>query len=211
MRAFKRGMDKMNKTYVLYAKCPDGMIGSDLYPKERMDEIKKCASQKAQREKYYVWVLLGRALRKLFNLDIDNLQFTKKSNGKWISPSIYFSLAHTDGLVAVAISLSSVGVDCEFIRPMKSGIENKILTERELCELESIPSCKKDLYIIDKWCRKEAIFKMKDSTALMPKTIECDAYNLTCEKVSVCDREYLLACCTSDNISEVVTEMVILD
>ena len=204
-------MDNRTKTFVLYAPLPSGDIGADLYPKERMDEIKKCASQKARREKYYVWVLLGKALKELLNLEIDNLQFTKKSNGKWISPSICFSLAHTDGLVAVAISDSPVGVDCELIRPMKAGIEKKMLTECELRELGSIPSCEKDLYIIDKWCRKEAVFKMKDSTALMPKTIECDAYNVRCEKISVCDREYLLACCTSDNISEVVTEMVILD
>ena len=164
-------MDNRSKTFVLYAQLPSGDIGADLYPKERMDEIKKCASQKARREKYYVWVLLGKALKELFNLEIDNLQFTKNSNGKWISRDVCFSLSHTDGLVAVAISDSPVGVDCELIRPMKAGIEKKMLTECELRELGLTSPEDRDIYILDSWCSKEAVFKMKDGEALLPRTI----------------------------------------
>lgn len=204
-------MDNRSKTFVLYAPLPSGDIGADLYPKERMDEIKKCASQKARREKYYVWVLLGKALKELLNLEIDNLQFTKNSNGKWISRDVCFSLSHTDGLVAVAISDSPVGVDCELIRPMKAGIEKKMLTECELRELGLTSPEDRDIYILDSWCSKEAVFKMKDGEALLPRTIECSEYNARTERVLADGREYILAYCTCDNSSVVVTSAVSLE
>ena len=180
---------------VYYAAIPERAPGDDIKQLSRREEILTCKSSKVRAEKYYVWKLLGYALKDAFNLEIDNLQFTKLPGGKWVCPDVFFSLAHTDGLVCVAVSGTPIGVDAEVIKSMRVGIERKILTERELCELSSLPLCERDDYILDLWCKKEAIFKMRGGDALMPRTIEVDKYPTLTESVTLCGQEYLLAIC----------------
>lgn len=193
---------KMSDSFatVYYAAIPEREPVRDVFPKEREDEIFLCRSDKARIEKYYVWKLLEYAVKDAFNLEIDNLQFTKTPCGKWICPDVFFSLAHTDGLVCVAVSESTIGVDAEMIKPMRAGIEAKILTERELCEFTALAESERDIYLLERWCKKEAIFKMRGGEALMPRSIEVEEYSVFTDRVNLGEREYLLAVCAESAI-----------
>ena len=50
---------------------------------------------------------------------IENPQILRNENGKpYINKEgVHFSLAHSNGLCAVAVSDSPVGIDCEYIKP----------------------------------------------------------------------------------------------
>ena len=163
-----------------------------LYPKERMTEIQRCKSDKAKREKYWVWVLLEKALKEALNIDIANLKFTKMPSGKWIADGCYFSLSHTDGAMAVAVSESPVGVDIERVREVRRGLGDKILTEREMAHQRALGDDEKREYLLDKWCEKEAIFKAGEGNALLPRTIETSEHETQIKRVTIGDQEYIV-------------------
>ena len=190
----------MIKTYVYYAKMPSYIGDRELYPQQRMTEIFRCRNEKTKREKYWVWVLLEKALADAFNTDITNLQFTKLPNNKWISDKCDFSLSHTDTVLAVAVSNSAVGVDIEGIKALRSGIEGKILTEREISQLSGMTLAEREEYILEKWCEKEAIFKRGNSDALLPRTIETTDYKTEKIRVTLSDKEYLIAVCADGDV-----------
>ena len=183
----------MCKTYVYYSVIPEGLGDKPLYPKERMNEINGCKSDKARREKYWAWILLEHALKDSFNLDIDNLRFAKNDNGKWESDKVFFSVSHSDKLVAVAVSDSAVGVDIEREAELRAGLETKILTDGEMSEYNELPSAMRTPYVIKKWCQKEAIFKSENKKALLPRTIETESYSTEVFNLAIAGDKYTLA------------------
>ena len=195
-------------TYVYYAEMPSLIGNAELYPKERMTEILRCRSEKTRKDKYWVWVLLEKALADAFDLDIANLKFTKLPTNKWISDKCCFSLSHTDGAVAVAVSELGVGVDIEEVKSLRSGIEGRILTDFEISALAGKTLAEREEYVLEKWCEKEAIFKKGYSEALMPRTIETSDYKTEKLRVTLSDKEYLIAVCAD---SEVILRKVELN
>ncbi len=192
---------------VFYAEMPMQIGGESLVPKERMQEIEGCKNEAVRREKYYVWKLLEIALKKALNLNIANLKFTKLDTGKWICEDCFFSLSHTDGALAVSVSLHPTGVDIEKIQPLKEGIERKILTEKELSVCSSLEEGKRSEYILECWCKKEAIFKMGEGSALLPKNTEADEYSVRAEKLVLGGSKYLLAAVSECDIELCKIEM----
>ena len=106
----------MRKTVVFAARLPDTYLYEPIYPPERQAEIEKCSNEKVKREKYFVWKLLEYAIFNTIGEPIENFNFEKNPNRKWVSDRVYFSLSHSDGVVAVALSDREVGVDIERIR-----------------------------------------------------------------------------------------------
>ncbi len=186
-----------DRCHVFYTAMPEGKYEEPLFEKERMREIEGCKSEAVKREKYYVWKLLELALKKAFNLDIANLKFTKLDIGKWVCDACFFSLSHTDGALAVSVSRHPTGVDIEKIRPVKAGLEEKILTDGEMAECSRLAGDERRNYILKCWCKKEAVFKMGEGTALLPKRIETDEYPVTATSVMINGREYMLAIASS--------------
>ena len=197
---------KNHSARVYYAPIPDRAAGVDILPKERLKEIESVASSRVRREKYFVWKLLEYALKDAFNLEIANLQFTKKANGKWICPDVCFSLSHTDGALCVAVSHSSVGVDIEEVKSLREGLSEKILTDGESDVFRLLPECERGEQLLKLWCEKEAIFKSLDRDALMPKTIETKDYTTHTERVTLNGREYLIAVC-AESVELVRTDL----
>ena len=183
----------MCKTYVYYSVIPEGIGDKHLYPEGRMSEINGCKSDKARREKYWAWILLEHALKDSFNLDIDNLRFAKNDNGKWESDKAFFSVSHSDKLVAVAVSDSAVGVDIEREAELRAGVETKILTDGEMSEYNELPSAMRALYVIKKWCQKEAIFKRGNQKAFLPRTVEAKSYKTEVFDLAIDGEKYTLA------------------
>ena len=124
---------------VMYAPTYECDTSLPLVPSERQQEIARCKNDKVRREKYLVWKLLERAVTERFKLDFANLKFTKSANGQWVCPDLFFSLSHTDGAVCVAISDKPVGVDIEKVRPLRTEILERALTQSEREYAHSLP------------------------------------------------------------------------
>ena len=88
---------------------------------------------------------------------------------------VQFSISHTNGIVAVAVSPSTpVGLDIEAIRPMRDGFAARYFSEREQAEIAS--SSDPDEALIRLWTAKEATGKYH-GTGLGNKVAEIDTQN----------------------------------
>ena len=197
----------MNYTAVYAALIPDVEEIGDVLPEERQAEIDRCSSPKVKREKYYVWKLLEYAFERDLGERLEDISFEKNGNGKWTSDKAFFSLSHTDGVVAVAVSRSNVGVDVEAVRRHRDGLEAHILTERERTELSTLEESAAWEYIIGRWTQKESIFKTFNARGFEPKRIEASEYPTRTERLALPVGVYMLSVCAQD-VDNVRIEMV---
>lgn len=169
-------MQKNNTVSVYTAPLIQGDTDFSVYPKERQEEILSCTSKKVRLEKYTAWKLLEKALKEQFDLDLTSVKFSKTPNGKWTFDKGYFSISHSFGIVAVALSKNPVGIDIERQIKQKRGLENRLLTKKELSLFLSLEENKKDEYLSFAWVKKESIFKLSGSGVFSPTNVESESH-----------------------------------
>lgn len=182
---------------VYTALIPEKFVMKDVYPSARQKEIESCKNIKVKTEKYFVWKLLEYALNRSFGYKIQNLDFKKDRHGKWTTSSCYFSLSHSDNVVAVAVSRSPVGVDVERIREVKSRAIEKTLTEIEKKAYMDFAQDDKEQFLITIWSAKESVFKASDEKAFKPSKTQGLSETVASEKISFASDDYVLSVCTS--------------
>ena len=104
---------------------------------ERIKYLESIKNEKRKKQSYFVWKLLE------YVLGINNIscEFLVNENGKWQAKNneIYFSLSHSENIVAVVIDDNIVGVDIEKVDEKINKIKKKILTniptDVSTCEL----------------------------------------------------------------------------
>ena len=101
---------------------------------------------------------------------IKTLNFSKQDGGKWICDKCSFSLSHTEGALAVAVSRAPVGVDIEPISKDVSHIAERFLTDEEYSAYITAEGDKNE-QLLKVWTKKESLFKKSGGKALMPKTL----------------------------------------
>ena len=188
----------MSNTAVYTAIIPDRDVTESVYPPLRQAEIDRCSSERVKREKYYVWRLLEYAISRELGEDMKNIRFEKNERGRWFSDKLFFSLSHTDRIVAVAVSDRPVGVDIEAVRRHREGLERHILTESEMTELRELDDGKAWEYIIKRWTQKESIFKLGDRPAFEPTKIETANFPVVTRCVEYQFGKYMLSVCSED-------------
>lgn len=106
----KYGKNNFVDVYFILSEAPlDGKV----FPPERQAEIDGVKNEKLKKAKITSWSLLKVAIENTFSEKIENVNFSKAENGKWTADKFSFSITHTDGFVAVAVSLNGCGVDVE--------------------------------------------------------------------------------------------------
>lgn len=193
---------------VYVERIPDDLVIEKVYPNERNEEIENSDSEKVRKERFFVWKLLEYAINKTFNLKKENLHFEKQESGKWTCKECYFSLSHSHGAVAVAVSNSLVGVGIElFEKPKEKAIESR-LTPSEKAELEKIDAENRWKYLITAWSKKESFFKAKGKGEFFPSKIDTKKNQIDSKIVVVGEKEYVLSICfENENINYHESEM----
>ena len=160
---------------------------------ERQREIDGCTNEQVKAQKYYVWKLLEYALKRTFGLNIDKIEL-KKDGNKWTCKECYFSLSHSENVVAVAISRTPVGVDIEKLDGGRflNLPQEKLLTEREQMLVNAMPTDEKGEYINALWTVKEAAFKKENGKNFKPNKIESERFLYKTKTVSVDGEPYVL-------------------
>ncbi len=159
---------------VYAAVIPDKIKIETVYPKQRNTEINGCKNERVKIEKYYVWKLLEQAVSKTFGLKFSDIDFKKNKNGKWECKDFCFSLSHSNGIVAVALSKTPVGVDVEALNSIKSNkLQNRVLSPDELDKFNDIrDENEKKLFILEMWTKKECEFKRFGGESFSPALID---------------------------------------
>ena len=170
---------------------------TEVYPPERQAEIERCSNSRVRMEKYTAWRLLEFALRTMRGTSMESLVFSKDQYGKWSTEECFFSISHSGGAVAVAVSDKPVGVDIEAIKRYREGLERMILTPTEAAVSET-GGVDADEYIIKKWSEKESIFKTLDKKGFEPLKIETEEYPVVSRRLEMLGKSFVLAVCSED-------------
>ncbi len=145
---------------VYIARLPEATPSSPVLCASRRAEIEGTANERVRREKHYVWQLLCYGLEKSLGLNEADLCFSKEKSGAWSVAEAEFSLSHSDGLLAVAVSHAPVGIDVERVRPHKDkALAARLLTTSERAVLENLPPSEKNAFLLTCFTGKEAVFK----------------------------------------------------
>lgn len=186
--------DKIFDTYVYVSAIPPEMTPGVVRSPLRNKEIMATKNPAQKMGKYYAWLILEFAIAESFGVEVSTLDFKKGSDGRWFCDGIEFSISHTDGAVAVAISKAPVGVDIEAIdEKNRDGVAKKYLSATEFCEYVSLDGKDKNEYFLSKWTGKEAYFKSLHMREFHPSKIQPAKDELTTDFVILSDRKYVVS------------------
>ena len=144
---------------------------------QRRAEIEKIKNPRVKAEKLFAWLLLEYAVKADFGCALSSLNPRKTDSGKWVADRIFFSISHSDGIIAVAVSDKPVGVDIQGeVVPRAKNFAEKVLNERELSELSELTDKDKSKQLIELWSKKEALFKLDGDGVFSPKKIDTKSF-----------------------------------
>ncbi|MBQ7236680.1 MAG: hypothetical protein IJX03_05965 [Clostridia bacterium] len=132
--------------------CDEELIKS--LPTVRQEYVNSITDKKRQAQSVYVWKLLEYALNKDFNLKL--IEFYQNLDGAWAlkKNEVFFSLAHSKNIVAVAVSnVKPIGIDVE-------QCSDKILKVEKILNAKCENFSKIDALTLQ-WTKKESLYKAK--------------------------------------------------
>ncbi|MBO5867198.1 MAG: 4'-phosphopantetheinyl transferase superfamily protein, partial [Clostridia bacterium] len=157
-----------------------------------------------KREKYFAWKLLLGAIEQIFGT---NAQFVRQPTGKWTCNLCHFSISHSNGVVAVAVSNNNVGVDVQRLTlPTNDKVVERIFSQKQADEYHNIvDKLQKSHYFTRVWTQKESIFKLLNQQQFL--TTKPQNYNhFTVERLlTLQEKGYYLtvACEKTDSVKYV--------
>ena len=152
---------------VYVAAIPENLEPCRVFPHERNKEIMACSHPRVRLEKYAAWKLLEYAMHRTLGLKLAEVDLTRAETGKWICTQCEFSISHGDGAVAVALSRKPIGVDIQLLAPIRDPhrMAERILSDTEFAEFQTIFPDRQNDYLIEKWTEKESIFKTLNASS----------------------------------------------
>lgn len=183
---------------VYLAALPEREMGQPLSCPLRQAQLEEISNGETKREKYYAWKLLEYALERSLGLKIGDMTFTKAENGQLVTDRVRFSLSHSKGALAVAISRGAVGVDIEKMDiPRHPGLPRRIMTDEEFEAYTQLSPEQQHGYFIKLWTAKEALFKAAGAERFVPAAQDTAKGIFRSYEVSVGGKQYALSVATA--------------
>ena len=194
---------KLNNTVMVYVSSFDSnTVVGEVEPAIRNDIIRKCSDTLIKQQRYCVWQLLDYALRSCYGKGVKDLNFYIDDSGKWnCSNGVYFSLAHCNNVVAVAMCNHCVGVDVESVENFVGHVNDekftgRVLTEGEQKLLQNVPIERRAETLAEMWTKKESIFKLQGGKAFVPKSIDTANVATHSQLLTINGEQYALSVVT---------------
>lgn len=171
--------------------------------KRRLEKIKKSTNQLFIKEQLGSNLLLNDILENNYFKDINLLEYVYNESGKPYlkDDNLYFSLSHSNGIVALTVSKEEIGLDIELIKPIKESVAKRIMNENEYCIYSSLDKNKKITYFYEVWTSKEAYVKKLGTTiSFNPSNIEIDE-DILIKRIIIDNNEYMLAVTNSVSLT----------
>lgn len=164
---------------VYLAAIPEDAVGIILHSEERMRELRSTKNEALRKARTYDWAVLEYALSRSFGCDPEKIRFRKNRFGKWSCDGYFFSLAHTEGAVAVAVSNGPVGIDLE---DEEIFLEKYGAQEEKL--LRKLGASAENTDFLPLWLKKESNFKAYGSGTFRPARVDpAGAQLFRCEEL----------------------------
>ncbi len=134
---------------------------------------------------------LEKILLKKFNILMPEIKKGEHGKPYFEKNGVYFNISHTDGLQAVAVGNSEVGVDVEKIKPVNLQVASRFTKE------EYDYNMKDDSYnrFFEVWIKKEACLKYK-GTGISGGLKSFNVFETTPEVKTFKYNEYVISVCS---------------
>ncbi len=185
-----------NFTNVYIKRIPEETCSYDVYPIERAHYISSSSNIMLKNQRYWVWKLLEEAIAHSFSKKFEDIKFSE-IDGRWVCNGFHFSLSHTQGAVAVAVSTERCGIDIENLSKRSNSkkdfipLAKRICTENEISKIHSITD------LISLWTKKESIFKSLENQTTAVSGIESENYICETHFVEYNDNYIFSVCCNT--------------
>lgn len=163
---------------VYLAPIPEGLPPGEIVSPERRRELEGTKNPAVLVQRSLAWRALEYAAARSFGLDARELRFHKNEYSRWSCEGLEFSLSHTEGMAAAAVSDSPVGVDVENIplfaeryaakNDLVAAMLRKVAAPREAGERGAAA-------LLWLWTGKESLFKAGQSGYFQPDKTLCGA------------------------------------
>lgn len=182
---------------VYIAEVPEQCEYEAVYPESREREIAKVKHDETKRQKYIAWKTLKQAIQHSFRMQMEELDFKQDKYGRWLCDELIFSISHTEGAVAVAVSNGAVGVDIENLAVAESKYADKVsaLRKRAYTAKESAEYPEETVdALMTAWTRKESLFKGFDGSRFRPERVETVGENVDTHHIRLKEDMILSVC-----------------
>lgn len=171
--------------------------------KRRLERIKKSKNTLVIKEQLGSHLLLTDVLENTYFQEIDKIEYIYNESGKpYIKDSsLYFSLSHSNGIIALTVSKEEIGLDIELIKDVKDTLSRRIMNDLEYNTYQSLNKESKKIYFFEVWTSKEAyIKKLGTSITLNPSNISIEE-DVLLKKINISSNEYMIALTNALSIS----------
>ena len=171
--------------------------------KRRLEKIKKSKNTLFIKEQLGSHLLLTDVLENTYFQEIDKIEYIYNESGKpYIKDSsLYFSLSHSNGIIALTVSKEEIGIDIELIKDVKDTLSRRIMNDLEYNTYQSLNKESKKIYFFEVWTSKEAyIKKLGTSITLNPSNISIED-DVLLKKINISSNEYMIALTNAMSIS----------
>ena len=128
-------------------------------------------------------------------MDTTKVEYIYNEFGKpYIKDSnLYFSLSHSNGVIALAVSKEEIGLDIELIKDVKDNLALKVMNEAEYNIYKGLSKNDKISYFYEVWTSKEAyVKKLGTSLTLNPSNINIDT-DVILKNINISNSQYMIA------------------
>jgi len=167
-----------------------------VYPPERDKLISETPGSESRLERYAVWKLLETAINQSFHYRMEDICFWN-NKGKWSCDKLCFSLSHTRGVVAVAVSNAPCGVDIESVERFERRYSSPDVLrqfQNKLCADDEMLSLANPMELIELWTKKECLYKCYGTKEYFTRKISTSIYSSTTETIFLPDK-YVISFC----------------
>lgn len=186
---------KKNFCQIYIAKIDD-FKSNDRLPGFLQKEIEGIKNIKVKNQKIAAYGLLHKAVKETLDFDDDFSLIKKEKSGKPVCKKYFFSISHSQELVAVAVSNTNIGVDIEIVKERKNikNLKQVVFHENEkILNVENIDD------FIKFWVKKEALFKFEGGKVFFPKNIDTTKFDCQTYYFDYKGQKYWIGVATEQN------------
>ena len=132
----------------------------------RQVEIDEIKNQELKKEKTNSWNLLCYAVADAFSINPQEVNFFKNEYGKWCAEKFFFSISHSHGAVAVAVSDIPCGIDIEQISHFSQKCQDVNFAKNLAKRINHTFTT--DINLLKCWTERESTYKINGNGTFIP-------------------------------------------
>lgn len=178
-------------------------ITDDFYnhlPSRKLKKVQASTNELFIKEQLISQRLLNDILESDYGLDLATIEYVYNEQGKPYLKDLdlYFSVSHSNGVIAVGVNEAEFGIDLELVKAVPSKVITKVLTPNELNIYSTLNEKAKSEYFFKIWTKKEAIVKKQGTSIVFnANKIETDE-NIYTTSFKLGHKQYILSSTITD-------------